>query len=83
VYHSDAQRRIGEIIAGKRAITIDTGLRLARFFGMNDGFWIGLQTDYDTAMAKNTLADVLTRIHRFQPESGNPPLTSTASRQQP
>jgi len=77
------QRRIGEIIAGKRAITIDTGLRLARFFGMNDGFWIGLQTDYDTAMAKNTLADVLTRIHRFQPESGNPPLTSTASRQQP
>ncbi|MBK8535250.1 MAG: HigA family addiction module antidote protein [Candidatus Competibacteraceae bacterium] len=62
------QRRIGEIIAGKRAITVNTGLRLARFFGMNDGFWIGLQTDYDTAMAKNALADVLARIHRFQPD---------------
>ena len=77
------QRRIGEIIAGKRAITVNTGLRLARFFGMNDGFWIGLQTDYDTAMARNALADVLARIHRFQPESSNPPLTPTAFRQQP
>lgn len=62
------QRRIGEIIAGKRAITVNTGLRLARFFGMNDGFWIGLQTDYDTAMAKDALADVLARIQRFQPD---------------
>jgi addiction module HigA family antidote len=77
------QRRIGEIIAGKRAITIDTGLRLARFFGMSDGFWIGLQTDYDTAIAKNALADVLARIHCFKPGSGNQQLTQIASRQQP
>ncbi|HLF97844.1 MAG TPA: HigA family addiction module antitoxin [Methylococcaceae bacterium] len=58
------QRRIGEIIAGKRAVTVDTGLRLSRFFGMSDGFWIGLQTDYDTARAKDALADVLSRIQR-------------------
>lgn len=60
------QRRIGEIVAGKRAISIDTGLRLARFFGMSDGFWIGLQTDYDTACAKDALADVLLRIQRYE-----------------
>ena len=41
------QRRIGEIVAGKRAVTADTGLRLSRFFGMSDAFWIGLQMDYD------------------------------------
>jgi len=61
------QRRIGEIVAGKRAVTADTGLRLSRFFGTSDGFWVGLQTDYDTAKAKDTLADVLSRIHRFEP----------------
>ncbi len=61
------QRRIGEIIAGKRSITPDTGLRLSRFFGTSDGFWVGLQTDYDTAIAKDTLSEVLSRIHRFEP----------------
>ena len=60
------QRRIGEIVACKRAITADTGLRLSRFFGMNDGFWVGLQTDFDTAKAKDALADVLSRIHRYE-----------------
>jgi antitoxin HigA-1 len=41
------QRRIGEILAGARAITADTGLRLSRFFGMSENFWIGLQMDYE------------------------------------
>ncbi len=61
------QRRIGEIVAGKRAVTADTGLRLSRFFGTSDGFWVGLQTDYDTAKAKDALSEVLSRIHRFEP----------------
>ena len=61
------QRRIGEIIAGKRSVTPDPGLRLSRFFGTSDGFWVGLQTDYDTARAKDALSDVLSRIHRFEP----------------
>ena len=61
------QRRIGDIVAGKRAVTADTGLRLSRFFGTSDGFWVGLQTDYDTAKAKDALSDVLSRIHRFEP----------------
>lgn len=60
------QQRIGEIIAGKRAITTDTGLRLSRFFGTSDSFWVGLQLDYDTAQVKNALSDVLPRIRRFK-----------------
>jgi addiction module HigA family antidote len=61
------QRRIGEIMQGKRAISVDTGLRLARFFGTSEGFWIGLQMDYDTAQARDLLADVLAHIKPYQP----------------
>jgi addiction module HigA family antidote len=56
------QRRIGEIVSGIRAITPDTGLRLARFFGLNDGFWIGLQSDYDTAIERDRIAGELKKI---------------------
>ncbi|MBA5605558.1 HigA family addiction module antidote protein [Duganella sp. FT3S] len=63
------QRRIGEIVAGSRGITADTGLRLSRFFGMSDGFWIGLQMDYEAAMAKDRLAETLANI---RPWTSNP-----------
>lgn len=56
------QRRIGEIVAGARAITADTGLRLAKFFGTSEGFWITLQSDYKREMAKDQLAGVLAEI---------------------
>ena len=56
------QRRIGEIVAGMRGVTADTGLRLSRFFGMSDGFWIGLQTDFEREMAKDTLTKILAKI---------------------
>src|SRR5438105_11352499 len=56
------QRRIGEIVAGERAVTADTGLRFARFFGMSERFWIGLQMDFDTAKAKDTMAKTLAKI---------------------
>lgn len=56
------QRRIGEIVSGGRAVTVDTGLRLSRFFGMSEAFWIGLQMDYDAAHAKDSLASVLAKI---------------------
>src|SRR5258707_13807800 len=42
-----APRRINEIVLGKRAITPDTDLRLARYFGMSEGFFLGLQMNYD------------------------------------
>ena len=56
------QRRIGEIVSGDRSITTDTGLRLSRFFRMTEGFWTGLQMDYDAARAKDALAKILARI---------------------
>lgn len=63
-----SQRRIGEIIAGNRSITVDTGLRLSRFFALSDSFWTRLQLDYDIEKAKQVLADVLPGIHPFKPE---------------
>ena len=60
-----SQCRIGEIIAGTRTITVDTGLRLSRFFGLSDSFWTRLQLDYDTEKTKQVLADVLPGIHPF------------------
>ena len=56
------QARIGEIVAGRRSVTVDTGLRLSRYFGMNDAFWTGLQMDYDTAMQRELLSEALTKI---------------------
>jgi addiction module HigA family antidote len=56
------QMRVSEIIAGKRAITVDTGLRLSRYFGLNDSFWTGLQLDHDAARAKDELVEVLANI---------------------
>ena len=52
-------RRINEIVHGKRAITADTALRLARFFGTSEGFWMGLQTDYDLEEARVKLGNRL------------------------
>lgn len=56
------QRRIGEIVAGTRGVTADTGLRLSRFFNVSEGFWIGLQMDYDAAIAKDLLEKTLAKI---------------------
>ncbi len=55
-------QRIGDIVAGKRAITADTDLRLCRFFGLSDGWWLKLQASYDTEMTKRKMADELARI---------------------
>ena len=48
-------RRINEIVHGKRAVTADTALRLARYFGTSEGFWMGLQSDYELEEARNRL----------------------------
>lgn len=48
-------RRINEIVLGKRCITADTALRLARFFGTSPQFWIGLQNDYDLDVAADAI----------------------------
>jgi addiction module HigA family antidote len=54
-------RRVNEIVLGKRAITSDTALRLARFFGTSERFWLGLQVDFDLEEAKKVLSDRLER----------------------
>ena len=55
-------RRINEIVLGKRAITADTALRLARYFGSSEKFWLGLQDDYDLEEASKKLGGTLERI---------------------
>ncbi len=55
-------QRIGEILSGRRAVTADTDLRLCRFFGLSDGWWLRLQADYDTGLAKPSLAKALAKI---------------------
>jgi addiction module HigA family antidote len=52
-------RRINEIVLKKRAITADTALRLARFFGTTPQFWLGLQKDYELDVAMDQLGDRL------------------------
>ena len=59
-------QRIGEIVAGKRAITADTDLRLCRFFGLSDGWWLRLQADFDTEVAKASLAKALAKIRPWK-----------------
>ena len=48
-------RRINEIVLGKRGITADTALRLARYFGMSPQFWLGLQMDYELDVAQDSI----------------------------
>jgi addiction module HigA family antidote len=55
-------RRINEIVLGRRAITADTDLRLARYFGMSEGFFIGLQSDYELMECKRAIGDKLKAI---------------------
>ena len=55
-------QRIGEIVAGKRAVTADTDLRLCRFFDLSNGYWLRAQAAYDTEVAAEALAETLKNI---------------------
>ena len=54
-------RRINEIVQGKRRVSPDTALRLARYFNMSPQFWLGLQMDYDLDVAEDELAEQISR----------------------
>jgi antitoxin HigA-1 len=62
-------RRINEIVHGQRRISVDTALRLARFFGTSDRFWINLQSRYDLEAEKDRLGDALNEIRPFSAAS--------------
>ena len=55
-------RRVNEIVLGKRAVTADTALRLARYFGLSDGFFLGLQTDYELMEQRRKIGEELKAI---------------------
>lgn len=55
-------RRINEIVHGKRRITADTALRMARYLGTTDGFWLNLQTRYDLKVEEDRLGNTLDQI---------------------
>lgn len=55
-------RRINEIVLGKRAVTADTDLRLARYFGLSEGFFLGLQADHDLMERKREIGGELRAI---------------------
>ncbi len=64
-------QRISEIVAGKRAITADTDLRLCRFFGLSNGYWLRAQAAYDTEVAEEALSETLEKIKPWQ-DPGRP-----------
>ena len=55
-------QRIGEIVAGKRSVTADTDLRLCRFFGLSNGYWLRAQVAHDTEVAEEALSKTLMEI---------------------
>jgi addiction module HigA family antidote len=65
------QMRISEVVRGKRAITADTALRLARFFGTSPQFWLNLQSRYDLETAEESLGAELGEIGQYQPATEN------------
>ena len=61
------ESRINAIVKGRRTISADTDLRLCRFFGLSEGFWLRMQASHDLKLAKQTLGGVLPSIEPFQP----------------
>ena len=62
-------RRINEIVHAKRSITADTDLRLSRALGTSEGFWMGLQTDYDLEERKSEILSQLNHIANLIPKN--------------
>ena len=58
-------RRINEIVLGKRGISADTALRLARAFGTSEGFWMGLQADYDLEETRKLIDGALRQVEKL------------------
>lgn len=68
-------QRIGDIVAGKRSVTADTDLRLCRFFGLSNGYWLRAQAAHDTEVAERALGAKLAKI---KPWSGSKTLKAAS-----
>ena len=71
-------QRISEIVSGKRAITADTDLRLCRFFGLSNGYWLRAQAAHDTEVAEVTLAKTLKKIRPWSQSQAQASMEHTA-----
>jgi addiction module HigA family antidote len=58
-------QRISEIISGKRSITADTDLRLCKFFGLSNGYWLRAQAAHDTEVAERQMGELLSKIRPY------------------
>ncbi|MDN5851187.1 MAG: HigA family addiction module antitoxin [Nitrococcus sp.] len=65
-------QRVGEIVAGKRAVTANTDLRLCRFFGLSNGYWLRAQAAYDTEVAEEALSETLAKIRPWRELQSHP-----------
>jgi addiction module HigA family antidote len=63
-------QRISEIVAGKRKVTADTDLRLCRFFGLSNGYWLRAQAAYDTEVAERNMGPLLKNIIPWSEHAG-------------
>jgi len=63
-------QRIGEIVAGRRSITADTDLRLCKFLGLSNGYWLRAQAAYDIEVARRALSPVLEKIRPWSEPAG-------------
>jgi len=61
--------RINDVVRERRAVTVDTALRLAKYFGMSAEFWMGLQTDFDMATARAGMTEALARSVSWPPSA--------------
>jgi addiction module HigA family antidote len=77
------ESRINAIVKGRRTITADTDLRLCRFFGLTEGFWLRMQASHDLKQAKQSLESVLPRFSRWDErlfdDQPAPPLFTASS----
>ena len=67
-------QRVGDIVAGKRGVTADTDLRLCRFFGLSNGYWLRAQAAYDTEVAERTIGPKLVKIRPWASHAAQPPV---------
>jgi addiction module HigA family antidote len=73
-------RRINEIVKGQRSVTADTALRLAKFFGTSEMFWLNLQAHYDLDVRREKLGSGLASVRPFKQVKGAPPRVSRATK---